>query len=214
MATTLNNSGIVFPDATTQTTAATSGGDYVLRAYTSPATWTKPAGLKSVKVTVIGAGGEGGNIPPTIYGINGGSGAGGGGAIKYVSAPVAPSSVSVTVGSGGSKTSSFGAFCSATGGVKGNNAPSPGLSAPSAIVAGGVGTGGDLNAPGQETAGGSAGGTSAFGYGIGARTFSRPTSSPGVQGTGYGAGSSGAKGPGGRTGVDGTPGVVIVEEFY
>jgi len=211
MATTLNNSGIVFPDATTQTTAATGGGGYVLRAYTSPATWTKPAGLKSVKVTVIGAGGEGGNTSPTIYAIQAGHGSGAGGAIKYISSPVAPSSVSVTVGSGGSKTSSFGAFCSATGGNKGATGSNPGT--PNATVPAGSGAGGDLNAPGQE-ANASDGGDSAFGYGIGARLYNRGSSSNGIQGTGYGAGSAGAVGPGGRTGVNGSPGVVIVEEFY
>ena len=37
------------------------GGNYILNAYVSPATWSKPANLKSIKVTVVGAGGSGGN---------------------------------------------------------------------------------------------------------------------------------------------------------
>jgi len=36
------------------------GGDYIMRVYTGPATWTKPTGLKAVKVTVVGGGGNGG----------------------------------------------------------------------------------------------------------------------------------------------------------
>jgi hypothetical protein len=44
MATIMNNSGILFDDNTTQT----SRSDYVMRVYTSPATWNKPTALKSV----------------------------------------------------------------------------------------------------------------------------------------------------------------------
>jgi hypothetical protein len=40
--------------------AISAGGDYIQQVYTSPATWTKPANLKAVKVTVIGGGGGAG----------------------------------------------------------------------------------------------------------------------------------------------------------
>src|SRR5210317_1557638 len=112
MATSITNTGITFPDATTQTTAAVAGGGYALNAYTSPVTWTKPAGLKAVKVTVVGAGGAGG--PATSgwpSGATGGGGGGGGAAILYLDAPAVPGPVSVTAGPG---TNSFGALASAT----------------------------------------------------------------------------------------------------
>jgi hypothetical protein len=44
--------------------AAAGGGDYIMQAFTTPGTWAKPAGLKAVKVTVIGGGGAAGN--PTV----------------------------------------------------------------------------------------------------------------------------------------------------
>ncbi|NBP16958.1 hypothetical protein EBU95_21690, partial [bacterium] len=63
MAVTANGTHLLFNDGSTQSTAAAAGGNYVLKQYTSPATWTKPANLKSVKVTVVGAGGNGGSYP-------------------------------------------------------------------------------------------------------------------------------------------------------
>jgi hypothetical protein len=89
--------------------AVSAGGNYVMQVYdSSPATWTKPAGLKAVKVTVIGGGG--GSPPP---------------------------------GTGG--TSSFGPFCSATGGAGGPVAVSC-----CGIQSGapGLGSGGSLNGGG------------------------------------------------------------------
>jgi hypothetical protein len=46
---------------------AGGGGDYVQTIYTSPATWTKPAGLKAVKVKVWGGGGAGGRGLRTVH---------------------------------------------------------------------------------------------------------------------------------------------------
>jgi len=46
----------------TSQAAAAGGGDYIMRVYTSTApgqVWTKPAGLKAIRVTVIGGGGSG-----------------------------------------------------------------------------------------------------------------------------------------------------------
>jgi hypothetical protein len=40
--------------------AAAGGGDYIMQVFTSPGTYTKPAGLKAIKVTVIGGGGGAG----------------------------------------------------------------------------------------------------------------------------------------------------------
>ena len=41
----------------TSEAAAAGGGDYIMQVFTTPGTWTKPAGLKAIKVTVIGGGG-------------------------------------------------------------------------------------------------------------------------------------------------------------
>jgi hypothetical protein len=182
--------------------AAAGGGDYIMLAYTTPATWTKPAGLKAVKVTVIGAGGNGGsgNITPCVnYGGNGG---GGGGAILYLDAPAVPGPITVTVGTAPSKTSSFGPLVSATGGP----------------YAGGTGSGGTVNIPGQDgygasNNGGATGGASALGFGPGKIPV---ISAPFVRtGKDYGGGGTGGWGsaptaPGGAGGA----GIVIVEEFY
>jgi hypothetical protein len=196
--------------------AAAGGGDYIMLAYTSPATWTKPAGLKAVKVTVIGAGGNGGsgNITPCVnYGANGG---GGGGAILYLDAPAVPGPITVTVGTAPSKTSSFGPLVSATGGTNGSNAgPVP---APIGPYAGGTGSGGTVNIPGQDGYGatnitGATSGASALGFGPGKIPV---ISAPFVRtGKDYGGGGTGGYGsaptaPGGA----GAAGIVIVEEFY
>jgi hypothetical protein len=89
MPTTVRNTDILFNDGTTQGSAS----NYVQRVYTGPATWTKPSGLRAVKVTVIG---------------------GGGGCASTGPHPL-PSSSSQVGNPGG--TSSFGGFLSATGGV-------------------------------------------------------------------------------------------------
>lgn len=115
--------------------------------FASPGTsnFTVPDGVYRVVAEVWGAGGGG-------SGGSGGSGAGGGYARKSIE--VGPGQViSVTVGAGGAGavnptasgaggSSSFGAYCSATGGA----GVAAGSSAP---TAGGVGSGGDLNLQGQ-----------------------------------------------------------------
>ena len=141
-----------------------SAGLQSMNVYTTPgtATWTKPSGVKKVKVIVTGGGGGcsavGGNRVDDI----GAGGAAGGTAIKIIDV-TSISSVTVTVGMGGTATpynynesvdvnfngnegqpSSFGSHCSATGGNGGrsyytNNATTTGHAIP------GVGSGGDIN---------------------------------------------------------------------
>jgi len=207
--------------------AIAAGGDYIMTAYTSPATWTKPAGLKAVKVTVIGAGGNGGNVPgPGNYGQGAGNGGGGGGAIRYLDAPAVPGPISVTVGTAPSKTSSFGPLVSATGGTNGANA---GSVSPEATAAGGTGSSGTINVSGG-TGFGRAGagadiydtgfsGAGAFAFGgFSIRgPFSGATLVTGTAGQLYGGGGTGAaKGASSAsvTGGAGGSGIVIVEEFY
>jgi hypothetical protein len=128
----------------------TASGNYALRSYTTSGTWTKPTGLKAIKVTVIGGGAASGNtVPgPSPFGpVTWPGGGAGGAAIEYIDASEIPGPVAITIGEGGNaqnpailsgNTSSFGAFCSATGGTTGRSSG-----------AGGTGTGGTYNVPGE-----------------------------------------------------------------
>ena len=206
--------------AVTVSSTASGGGGYIMNAYASPTTWTKPAGLKSVRVTVVGAGGNGGTAPANPGGVNSVSSGGGGGgaAIRYIDAPAIPGPVGVTAGGG---TNSFGAFCSATAGSTG-----AGVQFPSVVIGavGGAGSGGTVNITGQAGAPGSAATNPASGgtggssiLGGGGRGAVGPNATGGVGGNFGGGGGGSARaaftptaGPGGT----GAPGVVIVEEFY
>ena len=195
-------------------------------------TWTKPAGIKKVKVIVTGGGGGGfgyqvGNDSAPSTGGAGGT------AIKLIDV-TSVSSVAVTVGPGGpgnegtagggsnGSTSSFGSYCSATGaegGSQGNNDYRHG-------GIGGVGTGGDINLTGgsgtsgnystdsnpnpTSTIGGAsfwggAGGSQAQGP-HGSYTATRVDGKNGGGGGGIAYGSS-------AVGGDGGTGVVYVEEY-
>ena len=81
--------------------AAAGGGDYIMQVFTTPGTWTKPAGLKAIKVTVVGGGG-GGNTP----------GSGSGGTSSFGS----PAFLSATGGGGVSNPTPRGAGGSGSGG--------------------------------------------------------------------------------------------------
>jgi len=171
-----------------------AGGFSNMEVFTSPGTWTNPGNVQKVKVIVVGGGGNGVNAYP---GANISSGGAGGAAIEVVPFP-SGTNVSVTVGNAGG-TSSFGAYCSATGGTSG---ASSGPNNAQAIRSGGSGSGGQINingGPGQGSAASPdkeilAGGASIFGgrsYGSG----------------GYSLGDY----PPGSPAVPGIPGIVIVE---
>jgi hypothetical protein len=196
-----------------------AGGNYALESYVAPATWTKPAGLKAIKVTVVGAGGNGGTISSGTGAAAGGGG--GGAAIEYIPAPSIPGPVAVTAGPG---TNSFGGFCSAT---SGSNAPS---TVSELGGAGGSGSGGDIDVAGMNGNYGASlnisptatarfsgfGGSSILGAG-GNGLFVIPSINvTGIPGKNYGGGGSGTvrMAPGTGTGGAGAPGIVIVEEFY
>jgi len=141
-------SPVTFNDTTQQNTAFVGGRAQV---FTSSGTFTVPTGVSAAKITVVGGGGGGGS--KTGSGTYGGCGGGGGGgvAVLYTTGLTPGASVSVTVGSGGAAataggTSSFGAFCSATGGAAGANSTSSGVNGDGG--AGGAGSSGTINISG------------------------------------------------------------------
>lgn len=189
--------------------AAPAGGFSNWQVFTSSGTFTVPTGITKVKVTVVGGGG-GGNT--NWYYAGGG---GGGAAIKIITGLTPGATISVTVGAGGAQntdggTSSFGAYCSATGGKKGTT--STNMSG----AEGGIGTGGDLNIRGGGSGGGvstsgsitvpSPGGSSILGGG----GFSSGTTA-GVNGGDGGNYGGGGGGTGTASAGTGGNGVVIVE---
>lgn len=176
-------------------------------------TWTVPAGVKKVWVTVIGGGGGGGRAGAS--GAGSGGGGGGGWAQKLVDLS-SVTSVTVTVGAGGAgstveggigdtgATSSFGTYLSATGGIGGMGNAAAGLA--NGPGNGGVGAGGDFNTSlgvghvSYGTVGGSGGGP-------GGRCTQGPY--PGNGGMGPGGGGSGAYY--GYNGGPGAAGNVIIQ---
>jgi hypothetical protein len=198
-------------------TLAAGGGFSNMEAFTSSGTWTNPGTVEKVKVTVVGGGGNGYNDP---NGPNGPGGGGGGAAIEVIPFPSA-TNVTVTVG-GAAGTSSFGAYCSATGGANG----------PSSVTtsaAGGSGSGGTLNIPGSKgevamlsspgkNYGGDGGG-SILGQGAAGSSAYAPGQGGASLAGGYGGGGGGSAYDPGSPYVgaryvassSGRPGVVIVE---
>ena len=208
-------------------------------------TWTKPSGIKLVKVIVTGGGGGGGraNATDSASATAGSGGGGGGTAIKLIDVS-AVSSVSVTVGDRGTGspsdgvdgtaggTSSFGSYCSATGGGGGVSNAASGYSANNSNGgARGTATGGDVNmdgTQGQDAMGagttgvavalGGSGGGSFWGSNVDeARGDSAVTGNgqPGRTGQ-YGVGGSGGaetNNAGTSSGANGQTGVVYVEEY-
>jgi hypothetical protein len=211
------------------TIASTAAGGFSdMQVFTSPGTWTNPGTITKVKVTVVGGGGNGGtsaarpnNQNQTRYS---GGGGGGGTAIEVIPFP-SGTNVAVTVGGAGG-TSSFGAYCSATGGAAGETSSIPVPT--SAGGDGGSGSGGTVNLVGADGSPaitpaqygmGQGGPSSIGGGGKGALIQNDPgipqPNPPG--GNSYGGGGAGAawsgspgKAPGGPGGA-GAPGVVIVE---
>lgn len=203
--------------------------------FTASGTWTKPAGCTAVLAEVIGGGGGSGGVAATIAGqISVSPGAGSGGySRKLITAPGATETV--TIGAGGAAgaagnnngstggTTSFGAHCSATGGVHSNGGAATAANANTTGGAGGVGSGGDLNIKGQagDTSLGhgsnallcpGVGGASHYGGG-GAAGLNAVGTVGGNYGGGAG-GSSNAASQSDRAGAAGAGGLVIVTEYY
>lgn len=203
----------------------------------SPGTWTKPATVKGIKVTVVGGGGSGGTAPTTnsASATAAGGGGGGGAAIRLYPAPSLPGPQPYTVGTAGG-TSSFGVapipVVSATGGSAGGSASPSGATITTLQVAGGgaggSGSGGNLNFGGSAGIagsgslspnsplcsgnGGSGGSSFLGGGGAGGNNGGGSTGSN----YGGGGGGGGKKGPTAPAspGGGGAQGVIIIEEFY
>jgi hypothetical protein len=199
-----------------------AGGFSNMQVFASSGTFTVPTGVTKAKVTVVGGGGNGsaGTRNAQNTGTSVGVGGGGGGAsIEIVTGLTPAGTVTVTVG-GAAGTSSFGAFCSATGGANANG----GINLNSNTRAtGGVGSGGDLNIRGTAgfiidgsgtTSFGGNGGNSIFGGGGMGATQGSTGSTAGAAGGAYGGGGGGGAGIGSNSngaGGAGAAGVVIVE---
>lgn len=189
--------------------------------FTSSGTFTVPAGVTAVKVTLMGGGGGGGSASTTQgYQAAGGGGGGGGTSIAYVTGLTAGGTVSVTVGGGGGSntaggTSSFGAYCSATGGGAGGSAGNQGNGAGGS---GGTGSGGSFNFSGFAGGGGDYGnGSSGSGassvnpagyyptFGNGFPGLGRNANGTGNSATGFSAGGGGCYSSGNpNSGIGGT----------
>lgn len=201
----------------------------VVRTYlnaASPATWSKPTGLKYVIVEVQGAGGSGGGVNAGSSPGTASSG-GGGGAYgkKLIVAASLGGTETVTIGIGGSApsagdnngtagaTSSFGAHVSCTGGGAGQKGTV------NTVASGGTSTGGDINISGQDSTAGVAnslgsqggnGGSSVLGFGGTSSGITKTQA-----GQGYGAGGAGVHNVSTTSaGGAGADGFVIVTEYY
>lgn len=126
MASSLNGTGVTFSDGSSQSIAWVGPRAQL---FTSSGTFTVPAGVSSIKVTVVGGGGG-----STLYwGSNGANG----GACQGIYTVTPGAAITVTVGAGGAGatanntpggaggTSSFGALASATGGAGASNTSNP-----------------------------------------------------------------------------------------
>ena len=191
-----------------------------IQSYTSSGSFTVPAGVTRVKVTVIGGGGAGGSntVAP------GGGGGAGGTSVAILNSMSPGTVIPVTVGTGGTAssgntggsggTSSFGTYVSATGGLGGIGGTTYG---PMAGGAGGTGVGGTINNSGSYgtdcvlsgARGGDGGGP---GNGRGTTGAIGALAGQGYGGGGGGGGSNSTVGAGtGALGGSGASGIVIVE---
>lgn len=188
--------------------AASSAGFSNIAVFNTAGTFTfnVPNGIRKIKATLVGPGGNGGSAANTggvSVTIKGGDGGGGG--VCVGTFDVTPNSaISVVVGAPGGITS-LGSLCSATGGAVGQSVSST-AGVIGANGAGGVGIGGQINLPQLKQ------GWPYFGFGMpdGNTAIYDNTKKNAI---GYGAGGIGhsagtvSSGAGGI----GAPGLIIIE---
>lgn len=199
--------------------AAAGGGDYIMQVFAGPAsgTWTKPAGLKAIKVTVIGGGGG--------TGPSGTGGTSSFGSPAFLSAtggapggPPSPSSGSGGAGSGGQLNASGSpGIGNIVAGCQMVNLTS--IGGASAFGFGGARYTNPIQSTGTGLAYGGGAGWLPNGVGCGggggAIEYIDAPALPGPQPYTVGAGGP-APNPGlsPSTGAAGGAGVIIIEEFY
>lgn len=236
--------GILRGNGTSAIDAVDAGVLSAVRTYfnaDSPATWSKPSGLRFVIVEVQAGGGGGGGAATAAAGSSAqGLGGGGGGySRKKILAASLGSTETVTIGAAGTAgasgnnaggnggNSSFGAHATANGGVGGQGgASSATVGVATSNGVGGTAASGDVNVAGQN--GGpkvrssgpvgmsQAGGGSMLGLGGAGNGESGGGATAGVAATGYGGGGGGAATSDGGTakaGGAGTQGLVRVFEY-
>ena len=193
-----------------------STGIRSMQVWTSNGTWSRPSGVKTIMVTVTGAGGGGSGFCE--------SGGAGGTAQRQIDVTNV-SSVSVTIGNpgggtnysgcgGNGNTSSFGSYCSASGGYGANcrQGRAGGI--------GGNGSGGNLNVYGGggnghgsfHSYGSHSSGVGYFGGGQPASHNQRNYAHRHQSHAAWGAGGNGTRQN--NRGARGREGVVVVHEFY
>lgn len=217
-----------FAWASSPVSSAGGGGGYALAAYTSPATYTKPASLKGIKITLQGGGGKGGdaiNGPAPTGGSKAGGGGSGAFGVKYIDASLIPASpITITAGAG---TNSFGALVSCTGGANAVNTGSSNTNG--AGGAGGTATNATFSVPGFTgqsgsgvlttlTAAQNGAGANSMNLGVGAAGVGPGNIAGNPATIGYGGGGSGGSATATinttRLGGTGAPGIIIIEEFF
>jgi hypothetical protein len=204
----------------------TAGGTFSKASYP----WARRA-----KVRLVGGGGSGGGCPATGAGetAEGGGGGAGGYCEGWFDVWALPTSVTVTVGAGGTAaasaaagqaggTSSFGSLMSASGGDGGNAGVNSSTAAISGGGNGGTSTGGQINLQGGDGGNGRVVSGIALQTGYGAESMLsgaavvRLTNTTGDPGRSYGGGSSGANSSASNAAKGSTAGgagIVIVELY-
>jgi hypothetical protein len=195
--------------------------------FTVNGTFTIPASVTKLKVTVVGAGGAGGGANSTVGGSGGGSGGAG---IKWLTGLTPGNTLTVSIGVGGTGVSAAngnpGTGSTVSSGtqiitsiVTNGGLGGAGIGGTSGAGGGGaaIGTGGDVNVGGAGGQSITAVGASLTMAGAGASSIlGGGAGSPGITGTGNiptapGGGGSGALGGANAAGGNGANGIVIFE---